>query len=315
MADVIPFLTEQNRPRVTLKSDGPFELKTMLERSCLAEDPTRPCLRIIRAPLTDEATGETVAHVSLTFEVIAMDLTAAPPNGIFSGSVVTTGKRSSRRRYHDRMYIRFEAVEEANTFKVDGYGVNDRIGKYRMEGTAVAQGDGLYLDMKRIKDKRARSSQTTEHEGVSQLREECKLLGGWASCGASACGEPSPRRPHQSRLVAAAPEDEELAGLLGAREPNRSIFRAVPYPAHSSSARSSWDGEPNEFLAACASTAMLGHHGFPTDCIKPDSTCACAKCQMPRAVVNTRTVPVCRGCHGAMQVQVAGNVISSVDIN
>ena len=321
MADVIPFLTEQNRPRVTLlKSDGPFELKTMLERSCLAEDPTRPCLRI-NAPLKDEATSVTVASVRLTFEGDAMDLTAAPPDGIFSGSV-TTGKRSTFRRYPDRMHLHFEAVEEANTFKVDGYGVNDRIGKYRMEGTAVAQGDDWYLDMKRIRDPNAPDLPKPPNTKVCpNCERECKLLSGWASrrCKCE-CGEPlteSARIQKAYEAYAAAPDDEELArAYFDLLEPDPVIFRAVPYPAPLKLRTLLVEGTPDQFLAACALEPYVTRSRIPDDCIK--TGCHLRMCKVKNAGG--------RGCytHGAgsiedatelCKVQVAGNVISSVDIN
>ena len=320
MTGVFQYLTAQNRPRVTLKSDGPFELKTMLKRSCLAKDPTRPCLRIKATPLKDEATGETVAQVSLTFEVDAMDLTAAPPDGDFSGSV-TTGKRSTFRRYPDRMHLHFEAVEEANTFKVDGYGANNRIGKYRMEGTAVAQDDGLYLDMKRIRDSNAPDLPKPPDTKVCPACEK-RWEKGTRICDPDreGCGEPlteSARIQKAGEAYAADPDNEELARTyFDLVEPDRVIFRAVPYPAPLKLRTLLVEGTPEEFLAACALEPYVTRSPIPEVCIKPGYHLRV--CKVKNAGVGGCYTHGARSVADAIEmckVQVAGNVVSSVYIN
>jgi len=256
----------------------------------------------------------------LTFEVDAMDLTFAPPDGIFSG-IVSTGTKQSRKKYPDRMHLQFEAVEEANTFKVDGYGVNDRIGKYRMEGTAVPQGDDLYLDMKRIKDPNAPDLPEPPNTKVCPVCE--KLWDkGTRICDPDreGCGEPfteSARIEKAYEAYAAAPDDEELArAYFDLLEPDPVIFRAVPYPAPLKLRTLLVGGTPDQFLAECASAAYVTRSRIPDDCIKDG--CCLRVCKVANAKGSGKYTHGAESVADATElckVQVAGNVVSSVYIN
>ena len=190
-----------------------------------------------------------------------------------------------------------------------------------MEGTAVVQGDGLYLDMKRIKDQNAPDLPKAPDTKVCPVCEK-RWEKGTHICDPDreGCGEPlteSARIQKAYEAYAAAPDDEELLRTyLEVREPNRSIFRAVPYPASLELRTLLVDGEPNEFLAACASAAYVRPSRIPDDCIKPGFHLRV--CKVKNAGGSGTYTHGAKSIKDALElckIQVAGNVISSVDIN
>ena len=190
-----------------------------------------------------------------------------------------------------------------------------------MEGTAVVQGDGLYLDMKRIKDPNAQDLPEPPNTKVCPVCE--KLWDkGTRICDPDreGCGEPfteSARIEKAYEAYAAAPEDEELArAYFDLLEPDPVIFRAVPYPAPPELRTLLVDGEPNEFLAACASAAYVRPSRIPDDCIKPGFHLRV--CKVKNAGGSGTYTHGAKSIKDALElckIQVAGNVISSVDIN